>query len=544
MVTVGEALLWRVDPLNSLSRVLRSGARALTDSADSSQGALDALSEDDFAGDNRSAAEVSVTHSSTRLRRSSVALERLAACCSDTAAMLNDVIRELTDAVNQATNLGLQVNLVSGAVTPPEGMLSTIVRSLAHPKIPAGPFTVAEWCATSQRRIQSALAELNRLDEKAAAAISTLSPLVAGEVSGSDRVQSSQAGSGTGSIIDTGISRDGDLEVESELAGSYSSRPLSEVDATISAYARTLGLPPGQLLESSPGHSAIAFGDVERASTVITLVPGTSSSAEDANRQFERVAATFRASGEDPENVAVVLFSYDAPPDLHEAMRTEYHDFAAERLQHLQAGLIERSGGVDSGDTAIAGGATAHGTSSNQEAPGNPSNAANQTSAHPPAKSPTQRHIVAGYSYGATVVSQASLGSGLYADKVLLVAPPGVGPGLGHAKDMKLLKPDGTVRPGYENSHRVAVATSPMDPIRIPAELGVHGKNPADKDFGAYTLDLSERGPSMQGLADFMVTPVQDIPEKYRYVQGNPHIEHYFDDEVFTRETTRWLTDS
>ncbi|MDK6657908.1 hypothetical protein QP257_25320, partial [Escherichia coli] len=83
-VTVGEALLWRVDTLEILARALRSGARALADSADSSQAALKALSEDDFAGDNRSAAEASVTHSSTRLRRSSVALERLAACCSDT----------------------------------------------------------------------------------------------------------------------------------------------------------------------------------------------------------------------------------------------------------------------------------------------------------------------------------------------------------------------------------------------------------------------------------------------------------------------------
>lgn len=520
MVTVGEALLWRVDSLEILARALRSGARALTDSADSSQGALNALSEDDFAGDNRSAAEASVTHSSTRLRRSSVALERLAACCSDTAAMLNDVIRELTDAVNQATNLGFQVNLVSGAVTPPEGMLSTIARSLVHPKIPSGPFTMAEWRATSQLRIQSALAELNRLDEKAAGAISALSPLVASGASGSGRLQPSQAGRGTGTTSDKEIDGGWDLEVGSGWAGAYSSSPLSEIDAAMSARARALGLPPGQLLESSPGHSAIAFGDVERASTVITLVPGTSSSAEDASKQFERVAATFHAAGGDPEDVAVVLFSYDAPPNLREAIRTEYHNFAAERLQHLQAGLIERSGGVDSGDTAVAGGATAH------------------------AQSPTQRHVVAGYSYGATVVSQASLGSGLYADRVLLIAPPGVGPGLERANDMKLLKPDGTARPEYENSHRVAVATSPMDPIRIPAELGIHGKNPADKDFGAYALNLSERGLSMRDLAEFMVTPVQDIPQKYRHVQGNPHIEHYFDDEVFTRETNRWLTDS
>ncbi|MFR9481265.1 alpha/beta hydrolase [Corynebacterium amycolatum] len=520
MVTVGEALLWRVDSLETLARALRSGARALTDSADSSQAALNALSEDDFAGDNRSAAEVSVTHSSTRLRRSSVALERLAACCSDTAAMLNDVIRELTAAVNQATNLGFQVNLVSGAVTPPEGMLSAIARSLVHPKILSGPFTMAEWRATSQLRIQSALAELNRLDEKAAGAISALSPLVASGVSGSGRLQPSQAGSGTGNPADRGLDGGWDLEFGSGLTGAYSSRPLSEIDAAMSARARALGLPPGQLLESSPGHSAIAFGDVERASTVITLVPGTSSSAEDASRQFERVAATFHAAGEDPEDVAVVLFSYDAPPDLREAIRTEYHNFAAERLQHLQAGLIERSGGVDSGDTAIAGGLTSHGTSS------------------------TQRHVVAGYSYGATVVSQASLGSGLYADRVLLIAPPGVGPGLERANDMKLLKPDGTVRPENENSHRVAVATSPMDPIRIPAELGIHGKNPADKDFGAYALNLSERGLSMRDLAEFMVTPVQDIPQKYRHIQGNPHIEHYFDDEVFTREANRWLTDS
>ena len=509
MVTVGEALLWRVNPLDNLAGVLRSGARALADSADNSRGTLDSVSEDDFAGDNRIAAEGSVTRSSTRLRRSSVALERLADCCSGTAAMLNDVIRELTDAVTQATNLGFQVNLISGAVTPSEGMLSTIARSLAQPKIPAVPFTMAEWCATSQHRIQLALAELNRLDEKAADAISALTPLVMDGFGGSG------------------------LEGEGETAGAYSSRPLSKINAAMSAHARALGLPPGQLLESSPGHSAIAFGDVERASTVITLVPGTSSAAEDASRQFERVAATFRASSENPKDVAVVLFSYDAPPNLHEAMRTEYHNLAAERLQHLQAGLIERAGGIDSGDTAIASTSTSHGIPSIPGPLGSPSSTADQPL--------TQRHIVAGYSYGATVVSQASLGSGLYADRVLLIAPPGTGPGVERAHDMKLLKPDGTARPEYENSHRVAVATSPVDPIRIPAELGVHGKNPADKDFGAYTLDLSERGLSRRDLAEFMSTPVRDIPEKYRHVRGNPHIEHYFDDEVFTRETNRWL---
>ncbi|MDO5029867.1 MAG: alpha/beta hydrolase [Corynebacterium sp.] len=488
MVTLAEALLWRADGLRRLADVLRSSARALTGSADESHTALHSIPEQDFSGDNRRAADDAVRRSTTRLRRSGVSLERLSDCCRDTAALLDDVIRELKSAVTMATDMGFQVDMISGAVTPAAGLLETLARSATHPVPTAGIWTFGEWRMTCEQRIQAALAKLNSLDEKAAETITALAP--------------------------TGMTVAGDGRGASGIA------PLAALNPEMAKAAKAHGLPPGVLLESSPGHSAIAFGDVDRAKTVITLVPGTSSAAETAEKQFERVAATFRASGEDPQDVAVVLFSYDAPPNLEAAMQPGYYDMAAERLQHLQSGLVERANDEDNGHTATA----------NFSAEGNGRTIR-----------PTQQHIVAGYSYGATVVSQASVGSGLYADRVLLIASPGTGPGLDRASDIKLLNPEGIPRPRHENSHRVAVATSPLDPIKIPAKVGIHGKDPADNDFGAYLLDLSSRGISGETVTDFLGTPVRDIPNKFGYLVGNPHIEHYFDDEVFTRETSTWL---
>lgn len=493
MVTLGEALLWRSDSLVRLAHTLRSSARALSDCADQSHDALDSIPEQDFSGTNRRAADDAVSRSTARLRRSGVSLERLADCCRDTAAMLDDVIGELGSAVTMATDLGFQVDMTSGVVTPAAGLLETLARNATRPVPTAGIWTLGEWRMAAEQRIQAALAELNSLDEKAAETIRALSPAgvdVAGGVGGIGGVE------GGGGIA-----------------------PLAAVSPEMAKAAAAHGLPPGVLLESSPGHSAIAFGDVDSAKTVITLVPGTSSAAETAEKQFERVAATFRASGEAPKDVAVVLFSYDAPPNLEAATKTGYYDMAAERLQHLQSGLVERASENNSGHTS----------------------SANSSTEQPATARPAQRHIVAGYSYGATVVSQASAGSGLYADRVLLIASPGTGPGLDRATDMKLLNPDGTPRPRHENSHRVAVATSPLDPIKIPAKVGIHGKNPADKNFGAYLLNLSERGISGETVTDFLSTPTRDIPDKFGYLIGNPHIEHYFDDAVFTRETSKWL---
>lgn len=269
---------------------------------------------------------------------------------------------------------------------------------------------------------------------------------------------------------------------------SAESLPLSPAMADA---ARALGLPAARVLESSPGHSAIAFGNVDTAKMVITLVPGTGSSAAQAHDQLSRVSAMFDASGRPRDDVAVVLFSYDAPPALTEAAKADYHDRAAERLQHLQSELSAR---------------------------GRP-----------------HEQVVAGYSYGATVAAQSTLGRGLYADRVLLIASPGVGPGLRSAEQMKLLRSDGTSHESKENSHRVAVATSPADPIRIAADTRIHGIDPSDDDFGAHRMDLNRPWyESAQTLSEFAVRP--SLEPLFR-----AHSTHYFDDEIFTRETRRWL---
>lgn len=499
MVTIAEGLTWRPSALADLAGALRAEARALTESADAARRTLDSVSEDDFAGMNRRAAETAVTRCATSLRRCGISVARLADCCGDSAAMLDDAVSELSAAVAWATALGFNVDTASGAMKPSVAMVIALAHGLGGSL--GGPAKAAELQVLASYRLHAALAKLNSLDTRIAEAVTALGPEEA-EASGVE-----PAGSTVNSPTQT-----------ADPTHFTHGTPLDSVDQALAERARELGLPSAQLLESSPRHSAIAFGDVQRASTIITLVPGTGSSASEAAKQLERVAATFRASGEAPDNVAVVLFSYDAPANLAAAARPEYYDLAAERLQHLQSELVEDA---TAGATEVS--------------------SSGVTDIDEPSVATHQRHIVAGYSYGATVVAQASVGSGLYADRVLLIASPGAGPSLEHASQMKLLKPDGIAHPASENSHRVAVATSPVDPIRIPAVAGVHGKDPASETFGAHRLDMSERGLSPADIFGMLFTPVQELPEKYSYLAGNPHTEHYFDDEVFERETSSWL---
>ena len=471
MVTLAQALKWDAASLSRVGRSLQVNGHALDDAADGVLGVLGSIGTDSFDGANRVSAEGAASESAAELRRGSMALGRIADSCGEASVKLGAAVTELREAVAEAERLGLSVDPVDGHVGEGPSALGR-GRTQAQAADRALMLRLVESC---QRRVSAALSRVREIDQIYGGAIAAFVPF-----------DSRAPGARMRSLPEASeVSGEGGGDGEGDSAESL---PLSPAMADA---ARALGLPAARVLESSPGHSAIAFGNVDTAKTVITLVPGTGSSAAQAHDQLSRVSAMFDASGRPREDVAVVLFPYDAPPALTEAAKADYHDRAAERLQHLQSELSAR---------------------------GRP-----------------HEQVVAGYSYGATVAAQSTLGRGLYADRVLLIASPGVGPGLRSAEQMKLLRSDGTSHESKENSHRVAVATSPADPIRIAADAGVHGIDPSDDDFGAHRMDLNRPWyESAQTLSEFAVRP--RLEPLFR-----AHTTHYFDDEIFTRETRRWL---
>ena len=301
-------------------------------------------------------------------------------------------------------------------------------------------------------------------------------------------------------IVDTASSShsvDGEAAGATNTAGSHGHQMLHfPIDDLSDRDNQTFNHPDllreALLLERGRNHSTIAFGDISTAKTVITFVPGTGSSASDISGQLPRIDALISATDRQTEEVAVVLHSYDAPDNLLEAASPHHHEQAIHHLQTVQADVVAQS-------------------------------------------APGAEHVVAGYSYGATVTAQATSGAGLYADRVLLIASPGAGPNLPSAQDMRLLQRDGQPRAAVENTQRIAVATSPNDLIRAAADAGIHGRDTNGDDFGATVLDLDRPWWEDLDYAATVVLPfdVMDL--------AKPHTEHYFNDDIFQRKTQEWL---
>lgn len=225
-----------------------------------------------------------------------------------------------------------------------------------------------------------------------------------------------------------------------------------------------------EILDADPGTTAVAVGDLRTAEHVITLVPGTGSTAEELALQIER-ARWLRGP-----DVAVVAWTYDAPPGVMSAAGTSYYERAAPSLQMFQSQLAEN---------------------------------------------PNAKLSVMGHSYGATVVAQATRGTGLHADAVVLAGSPGAGAGLKSVRDMKLIQRDGTPHHPTENDRRVVAVTSPDDPIDYVADASLHGADVTTRWFGANRMDISD-----------LVKPKGrrplDFPAKFA-----AHTEDYFPDPDF-----------
>lgn len=258
-------------------------------------------------------------------------------------------------------------------------------------------------------------------------------------------------------------------------------------------------LPQSTTIDWIPGQPATVFGNVDTAKTVITFVPGTGFRAENLDGQAHRVHALIHGSGEVPEDTAVVVWPYDAPQALTHAASAEYYSDETAKLQNFQAALSERTVG---------------------------------------------KQVVVGYSFGSTLVAQATKGTGLFADQVMLVGSPGVGPGIVSTKDMTLRRRDGTAYSTEAKEERIGVATSRYDPIRIAAASGIHGRSPSAENFGATTFDLwkPEELPPFESLPPHVSSTLWELRviEQIRAV-GEAHTEHYFGHDDFTQQTRKWF---
>ncbi len=207
---------------------------------------------------------------------------------------------------------------------------------------------------------------------------------------------------------------------------------------------RALEQPPGAdprhlLLLDRGGRVAVAVNNPDVARNVATFVPGTGANAGNVGGGIKRAQAmVFAADKADPAASTSVIawYAYEAPTGLAAAAGPGSAAHAAGPLDDFQAGLRATHEGVASHNTVVA------------------------------------------HSYGTVVVGEAaSQGHILEADDLVFVGSPGVG-GPDSPSDLRLAH----VGPERMADH-VYATTAVHDPIGMVE--GIHGRSPADTDFGA-----------------------------------------------------------
>lgn len=389
MTSVATVLAWRPEELGAVAGRWRAVGRRLDSLADGLESDFDAIPRGEFEGDNRHAAQVAVRDRAGALRRDARSMDLVAEVVDEAGRELGDAVTRLRGAVAAAEARGYRVDRDTG---------------LVHGSVSEPVFGQPGERGRMQRDVRNALDRAIVVDNRYEEALGHQHP----------------EGAHFRTAAPLGVD-----EAAAGIAGAQAAE-LERIGADDSV----------TVLHTRPGTTAVAVGDVGAARTIITVVPGTKSSADDLEEQLER-ARHLRGNDED---VAVVVWTYDAPNGVTDAASAAYHREAAPELRAFQHSLAERG--------------------------------------------PAHLHVV-GYSYGATVAAQATRGGGLRADSLSLAGSPGVGPGLGHVRDMRLLRSDGRVHDPEGNTRRVSAATSPTDAIGLPARMGVHGKNPAHWRFGA-----------------------------------------------------------
>ncbi|MFB9850619.1 alpha/beta hydrolase [Micromonospora andamanensis] len=254
---------------------------------------------------------------------------------------------------------------------------------------------------------------------------------------------------------------------------------VDRLESTRQPRAYLLGLDVG-----GEGRTVVALGNPDRASDVLTYVPGMTAGLGDATGELGRAARVLARCAElapGEQTSAVLWLDYDAPDFLHEAAGDGQARAAGEALHRFQEGLRATHDG------------------------------------------PPGRQTVLGHSYGSLVVGTAARDHGLAADALVFVGSPGVG--VAHAADLGLppgqvwasTAPDDVIRlarPPEELARRAALGASPIGTIAGwlagPGDELWFGRDPAEPGFGGRTFPSGRYGhtgywhpdnPALDGMA-------------------------------------------
>lgn len=445
MTTIDDILGWRTSDLTAAAASWRSLGRRLEQTADGLDAYLGGIGRSVLDGDIRELGHDAMTRRAGALRRDGASLHRAAGVLDDAAAELGPAVEKLRRAVDRARGAGHHVD-------PATGVLSGGPRRVRP--------DLASMTDVLQSEVVHALKAVRDADGRLAEAMAHHRP--AGPVH--------LEGAG----IDPAVAVEG-------------LRPAQRAEVERLLGDRGSGV---TVLETAPGTTAVAHGDLRRARNLLTLVPGTGSTADDIAAQVDKL------KGDYGEDTAVVVWTYDAPPGLTHAASAAYATEAGHELQAFQSRMTERG---------------------------------------------FARMDVVGHSYGSTVVAQATTGGGLRADTVTLIGSPGVGPGIGSVRDMKLIRHDGTAHDAAQNSRRVIANTSALDVISVPASTGVLGWDPMSPGFGA-TRHRSFRGPGLRMLDPRTgAGPWPPAAELEYHPFFGSHTHDYFPDEDWRRDYRGWI---
>ncbi|MEG3635744.1 alpha/beta hydrolase [Micromonospora palythoicola] len=257
----------------------------------------------------------------------------------------------------------------------------------------------------------------------------------------------------------------------------------ARLESTQQPRAYLLGLDVG-----GEGRAVVALGNPDRATDVLTYVPGMTAGLDDATGELGRAARVLARGAElapETQTSAVLWLGYDAPDFLHEAAWDGQARAAGEALHRFQDGLRATHDG-------------------------------------PPA-----RQTVLGHSYGSLVVGTAARDHGLAADALVFVGSPGVG--VAHAAELGMptgqvwasTAPDDVIRltrPPDELALRAALSASPVGMIAGwlagPSDERWFGRDPAEPSFGGRTFPSGRYGhtgywhpdnPALDGMARVML---------------------------------------
>jgi hypothetical protein len=234
-----------------------------------------------------------------------------------------------------------------------------------------------------------------------------------------------------------------------------------------------------QLLVYDPEHpaaqgaAAIAVGDLQTADDVAVIVPGVGNSPAALDHAVDS-AAQLRAAAmaADPTAMvaAITWVGYDVPLSWPHDQPTDPTRALADSVAALD------------GTTAVDAGARL----------------AAFTSTLRGAMSPSARLVLVGHSYGSLVVSQAAIGSTVV-DDIVLLAAPGVGPGVHQAADYRAVPPGHVFALSFSHDPITAPIADALTAFLVPASARLPGSpfgdDPVAAEFGAQVIDAPSNVP-------------------------------------------------